>query len=402
MLNRWRQSFTADRPLVTVDPWHRLFPIPMRYTRCHEGAMLETYNIKPARYSWIRFIWVVYSVWFFVEPVQRHSASYWAWFALAYALFLFFFFAPHFSTYRLQKICIIGMFVLGLVYVPVNPGAAGIFIYFAAILPFMVESPQLLAGLIAGECVCILLQAWIFHISPWAWVSAIFFSLLVSASNFAFAQQRRADSKLRLANEEIEHLAKMAERERIARDLHDVLGHTLSVIVLKSELAGKLIATDPERTASEVKEVEQIARKALAEVRQAIGGYRSEGLAAEVQRAERTLDAAGVKLKCDAKPPRLNAAEETVLSLVVREAVTNIVRHAHARQCRLQFFTSNDHHQLTVEDDGSGAIRQEGNGLRGMRERIEALGGRFSLVGGQGTRLTVEIPINRQQLEVSS
>jgi two-component system sensor histidine kinase DesK len=376
-------------------------PVVMGYTRNPEEHMLETYNIKSTRYSWIRFIWVVYSVWFFIEPVQRHSVSYWAWFALAYAFFLFFFFAPHFSDYRLQKLCLVGMFVLGLVYVPFNPGAAGIYIYFAAIVPFVVESPRLLAGLILGECVCILLQAWIFHITPWSWISAVFFSLIVSASNFAFAQQRRADSRLRLANEEIEHLAKMAERERIARDLHDVLGHTLSVIVLKSELAGKLMATNPERTALEIQEVEQIARKALAEVRHAIGGYRSEGLAAEVQRAERTLDAAGVRLKCDAKPPRLNPAEETVLSLVVREAVTNIVRHAHARQCRLEFFTSADHHQLTVEDDGSGLIRQEGNGLRGMRERIEALGGSFSVVAGRGTRLTVEIPISRQ-LEAST
>ena len=130
-----------------------------------------------------------------------------------------------------------------------------------------------------------------------------------------------------------------------------------------------------------------------ATVREAIREYRSEGLTAEIDRAHRTLDAANVTLTCESKPPSLSPAEETALALAVREAVTNIVRHAQASQCRMQFVSKNGRTSLTVEDDGRGNIRQEGNGLRGMRERIEGLGGHFSIDGKQGTRIYIDIPI---------
>ena len=138
--------------------------------------------------------------------------------------------------------------------------------------------------------------------------------------------------------------------------------------------------------------MEQIARKALSEVREAISGYRSEGLSAEIARAQKALDAAGVKLECGTPPPQLAAAEEAVLSLIVREAVTNIVRHAQARNCRLLVESRGESTALIVEDDGRGGILREGNGLRGMRERAESLGGRLRIESGAGTRLLVEIP----------
>jgi two-component system sensor histidine kinase DesK len=202
----------------------------------------------------------------------------------------------------------------------------------------------------------------------------------------------RANAKLQMAHEEIEQLAKLAERERIARDLHDVLGHTLSVIVLKSELAGRLFSRDPQRAAAEIADVEMISRTALTEVREAIRGYRAEGLAAEIKRAHSTLDAAGVTLVCEDKPPELTPAVESVVSLIVREAVTNIVRHAQASRCSMSFSAQNGHTSLVVEDDGRGGVRAEGNGLRGMRERIEALGGQFAVDGSRGTRLTILLP----------
>jgi two-component system sensor histidine kinase DesK len=230
------------------------------------------------------------------------------------------------------------------------------------------------------------------HYSPWTWGFTAFFSIAVGSGNLVASQRMRANHKLNLAHEEIAQLAKVAERERIARDLHDVLGHTLSVVVLKSELAGKLMERDPGRARTEIGEVEQIARKALTDVREAIRGYRAEGLAAEINRAQKTLDAAGVALECDAKPLQLAPAEETVLSLIVREAVTNIVRHAQASHCSLEIKAGPSGTALVVCDDGRGGIRQEGNGLRGMRERVESLGGRFQIESSAGTRLVIEIP----------
>jgi two-component system, NarL family, sensor histidine kinase DesK len=216
----------------------------------------------------------------------------------------------------------------------------------------------------------------------------------VGMGNFFIAQQKRADYKLNMAHSEIEQLAALAERERIARDLHDVLGHTLSVIVLKAELAGRLMERDSQRAAQEIADVEKTARTALADVRQAIGGYRSQGLPAEMELARNTLQAAGVALACESPLPKLNAAEETVLCLSVREAVTNIVRHAHASECRVGFATTSDgFHSVVIEDNGSHPVQQEGNGLRGMRERVQALGGRFSIDNHQGTTLLIELPI---------
>ncbi len=193
-------------------------------------------------------------------------------------------------------------------------------------------------------------------------------------------------------------LSALAERERIARDLHDVLGHTLSVIVLKAELAGRLMGRDDVRAAAEIADVERTARTALAEVREAIGGYRSKGLQAEVDQARMTLDAAGVALKCETAPPALKAREETVLSLAVREAVTNIVRHAHATECTMRFATTEDGFCLVeVADNGSFGVTKEGNGLRGMRERVQELGGRFRIEAERGTRLVIELPEEGQE-----
>ena len=121
------------------------------------------------------------------------------------------------------------------------------------------------------------------RMSWWAFIYSGGFALVIGIGNIFFAQRNRSNYKLRMAQEEIEHLAKVAERERIARDLHDVLGHTLSVIILKSELAGKLMDKDPERAKSEIRDVEQTSRQALAEVRQTIRGYRVQSLCEEIE-----------------------------------------------------------------------------------------------------------------------
>jgi two-component system sensor histidine kinase DesK len=225
---------------------------------------------------------------------------------------------------------------------------------------------------------------------------AAFFSLFLGAGNIFFAQRNRTNEKLRMANDEIEHLAKVAERERIARDLHDVLGHTLSVIILKSELAGKLIDHDPERAKAEIADVEKTSRAALADVRSTIRGYRDQNLEAELKHARAALGAAGVALQSETEEVGLSATQESVVALVVREAVTNIVRHARARNCLLKLAPVNGNCLLEIQDDGCGGSPLEGNGLRGMRERVEALGGRLQRENGAGTRLVIQFPLPKQ------
>ncbi len=339
------------------------------------------------------FIWLVYTVFFFIQPLNEHSWNKWLLFAAAYLCFLGLYAGLVYAkSQRNQYLVLALMAALGAAYFPWNAGASGMFIYVAAFIPFVSDSIAISVAVFIGSCAALMLEGWLLHMNPWNWAFTAFFAVAVGFGNLLAAQRMRANKRLNLAHEEIAQLAKLAERERIARDLHDVLGHTLSVVVLKSELAGKLVEGDPARARIEIGEVEQIARKALGEVREAIRGYRAEGLAAEIDRAQKTLDAAGVTLECGAKPPQLAPAEETVLSLIVREAVTNIVRHAQASHCRLEFAANGGGTALVVEDDGRGGIRQEGNGLRGMRERVESIGGHLHIDSAQGTRLLIEIP----------
>ena len=339
------------------------------------------------------FIWLIYSIFFFIAPIELHTRRVWIEFGIFYAIFLALYSGIVLAQRRwISYASIAAMAVLGIIYLPANAGATGCFIFAGAFLPFVAESLLVCCGGIIALCVALIAEGIRLHLSPWAWGMGAFFTIAVGGTNLFMAQKIRASSKLDLAHEEIEQLAKVAERERIARDLHDVLGHTLSVIVLKSELASRLIATDAKRAATEIADVESIARKALSEVREAITGYRAEGLAAEIKRAQSALEAAGVELIYEETLPALKPAEETVMSLALREAITNVVRHAQAKHCFMRFVIIDGRTSLVVEDDGRGGIRAEGNGLRGMRERIEALGGRFAIDGSRGTRITIELP----------
>jgi two-component system sensor histidine kinase DesK len=190
-------------------------------------------------------------------------------------------------------------------------------------------------------------------------------------------------------------MAKVAERERIARDLHDLLGHTLSVIALKSELASKLADRDPARAADEIREVERVSREALAEVRAAVEGYKGRGFSGELRSAEQVLGSAGVRLDADITPVPLSPRQETVLALALRETVTNVVRHARASVCRVALGLDAGDLVLTIQDDGIGGPLREGNGLVGMRDRVAAAGGTLDVIAQKGVRVCVRFPAAR-------
>jgi two-component system sensor histidine kinase DesK len=219
--------------------------------------------------------------------------------------------------------------------------------------------------------------------------------VLIGAVDTHYAERRRQNRKLRLAQEEVEHMAKVAERERIARDLHDVLGHTLSVIILKSELASKLADMDPIRASAEIKEVERISREALAQVRSTVQGYQARSLEAEASHAMEVLRAAGVQVNCDFARTSIPVTHEGVLALALREAVTNVIRHAKASACELVLRQNNGSCRLEIKDNGCGGTSAEGVGLSGMRMRVEALGGSLKREVDAGTRLLITLPLEK-------
>jgi two-component system sensor histidine kinase DesK len=353
---------------------------------------------------WIDYdnaVYLVYLGFWFMQPyLDRAPIKEWLWLFLALALFFPLFLIAHRAPPRFRWVGALGLFLLGIVYVPYNQSACGIFIYVGVSIAEVSESANTVVTLLLLECGVILAECLWFHLTEWVWSIGIGFSLLFGMNQFRMKQKRRGDAKLRMAHEEIEQLATTAERERIARDMHDVLGHSLSLIVLKSELAGRLFTTQPARAALEIAEIEATARQALAEVRKTITGYRSEGFASELLRAAQVLETAGVRLNKPAKAPYLTPRHEATLSLVLREAITNIVRHAGASECSIEVSTAANRTQLVIADDGRGDIQQEGNGLRGMRERVQELGGRLSLDSNRGTRLQIELPQLTRNAEV--
>jgi two-component system, NarL family, sensor histidine kinase DesK len=351
--------------------------------------------IKDKDHGWTPLLWVVYLGFFFIDPVMSHaSLRIWLLDLAGATVFLFLYFGLFALESPRTAIHIGGMVLLGMLFLPINGGACTFFIFASAMLPFSVKTQT--AAFLGLAIVAIVgaIEGLLLHLNGWTLFYAAVFPMIIGAGNTVFAERNRMNRKLRKANEEIEHLAKVAERERIARDLHDVLGHTLSVITLKSELAGKLIDRDPQRAAREIREVEETSRQALSDVRDAIRGYRSHGLLAELARAKSTLETAGLTVECDAAASvNIPAMQESILSLAVREAVTNIVRHAHARTCRMRLEQQNGSCRLQISDDGRGCNGNEGNGLRGMRERVEMVGGTLQRIGESGTTVTITLPL---------
>ena len=349
----------------------------------------------------LRYVSLLYTGFFFIEPYFHHSTRHWLWFGAFYTTFLSLYFAVPAAKGLTQKTLFVLMFALAFVYFPFNTSASGAFVYPLAMLGFYIRRTSTFVFVLSVTVAGIALESWLLHIPLYFGGLGAFFCIVIGLSNFSYSRQQQANHMLQRANDEIEHLAQVAERERIARDLHDLLGHTLTVITIKSELANRLFTIDPERSRQEMLEVEETARKALADVREAVVGYRSEGIAAELSRARRTLTSAGVALSTATDAVEVTPAETNVLCLCIREAVTNIVRHASAKTCTIQLVRTKAGLRMSIDDDGLGIHASEGSGLRGMRERVQGLEGnmRINFSQGRGTLLLIELP---QTLQLAS
>jgi two-component system sensor histidine kinase DesK len=219
---------------------------------------------------------------------------------------------------------------------------------------------------------------------------AFFFLMVWPIIGFCAAM--RVFSELEDQSEEARaELALVAERDRVARDVHDVLGHSLTALSIKAELAARLIDVDPERARHELESIQETARQALAEVRATVGGLRAASLEAELAAAPRVLADAGVETRVVGTVADTDPRHRTLLAWVLRESVTNVVRHARAATVWIELSPAG----LVVADDGTGFeadASHDGNGLMGMRERVSAAGGTLRLSGGRGTRVEVRLP----------
>jgi two-component system sensor histidine kinase DesK len=239
------------------------------------------------------------------------------------------------------------------------------------------------------------------------WLYVIPLVLLVRGLGLDIVVLARLSSALRelhTARNELARQAVMEERLRLARDLHDLLGHTLSLIVLKSELAGRLIDKDTGQAAQEIHEVEHAARQALREVREAVAGYRQPTLRTELEGARQMMEAAGISCTIEMNSEALPPAIDAVLAWTVREGVTNVIRHSRARRCTIQVSGRNGSACIEVINDGyqewehNSTSTKGGSGLSGLAERVVAQGGQIEaspLLAEHDSifRLWVELPI---------
>jgi two-component system sensor histidine kinase DesK len=358
---------------------------------------------RPARY--MRYVWLVYLLALVYQPAFDPSTDAWDWLAVAVLIALFL--PIYAATFRArddrQTLILVAALVALAVAGSLVNGGASVFVIYAAAVAGRLQPTRRAVRVVAALFGVVGLLVVISPVPmPWrlaALAPALFFTPVIGATSILEAERDRTNARLRRADEEIERLATIAERERIARDLHDLLGHTLSVIVLKSELAARLVHADPERAVAEANDIEQIGREALGEVRAAVAGYRARGLAAELDGAQVALEAAGVDVEVHAEPTDLRPEQESALAMALREAVTNVVRHADAQNATISITTGAGGVRLQVSDDGRGAPGLEGSGLTGMRERVAALGGHVDVrhAGGQpdrsGTLLEVTLPL---------
>ncbi len=242
----------------------------------------------------------------------------------------------------------------------------------------------------------------------WWWLIALM--LLVRGLGLdmiGVARMGSAIRELHAARRELARLAVIEERERLSRDLHDLLGQTLSMITLKSELARHLVTEDPERCAQEISEIERVARNSLREVREAVAGYRQPVLASELEGAQHFLEAAGISSQIDPIQEVLPQVIDATLAWTVREGVTNVIRHSQARHCCVRFTHTNGSVCVEVLSDGGrreqvGSPAHPGLGLAGLRERVWKLGGDLesgpvSLQGKEHFRLAVTLPLQSRE-----
>jgi two-component system, NarL family, sensor histidine kinase DesK len=272
---------------------------------------------------------------------------------------------------------------------------AALFVYFVAAaglrLPPRASVPlTLLTALGVG------IAGWLHGDSRSAVAATVLTIVSIGILMTAFGRLARANRELHATREELARLAVADERLRIARDLHDLLGHSLSVIALKSELARKLVERDPPRAVAELDDVQSVTRTALAEVREAVQGYRRLALAEALETAQTALAAAGIDCELADADVALPADVDAVLAWAVREGTTNVIRHSGALHCAIRVRADQERAAVEIEDDGSAAPAIErGSGLNGLRERARRVRGEVEAgalpEGGFLLRLTVPL-----------
>ena len=345
-----------------------------------------------SRVSWVPFLCLAPVL---LVPLDAYFANAtpgeWLATGLAVAIFLPLYFWSFWVRGWKAVLPLAGMATLGLLIVPMYSSACVFLLYASGLVGFLGNTKHSAAALalIVGA---IALQSWVLDYSVGYWAPTILMAVVFGGFCINWVEAERSNAKLHMKQEEIERLATIAERERIGRDLHDLLGHTLSLNVLKARLANKLINKDVDKASQEISDIEQISRDALQEVREAVQGYRSAGFSGELENALLALEAADITGEFSTADITLEPTHDCVLAMTLREAITNVIRHSDAKRCHVSLSTSDAAVELEIVDDGRGGRFVEGSGLSGMRERLISNGGALHIDSSDGMKVTASLP----------
>lgn len=352
------------------------------------------------RWGFFAGIFLVYLVYALVDLWQHHSIPQRVLGVVLIALFSFDYvvLVPRGAfggpvKYRVRAVS--GMVVITILYAWACGGGAAAFAPYLAVtlvllMPWRVAIPAALALAVAATWLPQYISSFDVHGLQWGVGAGTLFAALVVSVMRLFAGTHQQLSR---AEEEIEQLAAEQERLRIARDLHDLLGHALTTVTLKAELASRLVERDPVRAAAEMNEVAELSRQSLADVRETVAGYREVSLVRELATAREVLQAAGIEAEMPAAAEGVSGDLRELFGWVVREGVTNAVRHSRAHHVSVRL----ERRSIEVVNDGvdHAGPSAPGHGLTGLTERAEALGGEVwaGPEGEAGYRLRVEVPV---------
>ncbi len=345
--------------------------------------------------SWVYLI----NLMFFVIPLFTVRFALWQYLAMAVALLLFL--VCYFKAYRSSRQQmhgpIAGIVLLAVLITPVNPGSISMFAYAGFFIGY--ANPLRRYVLLMAALVVLLIALNLLLVVPWPHFLPMGIPVVLAVSLLGRVEQQRMLKRLaqQQSEDEIKQLAAMVERERIARDLHDILGHTLSSIILKADLAEKLLQHQQSGAAQQqLTELSYIARQALSQVRQSVSGYKHQGLAAEVSRLLKSLREAGFQVELSGTMPQLDSRRETAVVLALTELVTNVIRHSKGDSCQLSFAQKEHNLCICLSDNGLDASLTEGNGITGLRERLAAIGASLNLQQHSGVTASIQFPLQEQ------
>lgn len=264
---------------------------------------------------------------------------------------------------------------------------------YAAAMVGNLRPPRRAAVLVGAFAAATSLLALVIQQPAIFWVFGVFLMVMVGAANISRAALEDKNRALAESRDEVRQLAAAAERERIGRDLHDLLGRTLTLIAIKADLAAKLADRDSGEARKEMRDIAGAARQGLADVRSAVSGMTGATLSREIASSQAALGVAGIDCKIEGDADRIDPGSSAVLAMALREAVTNVIRHSGASACEIAVRQQSAGLEMVVSDNGNGEAVRAGGGISGVGSRLAAAGGDLAVRGTtEGTQLIARLP----------